>query len=106
MANTNLVSTQKYTTVLISTTGDTIVVPKGFACRAKNLDATHSVALSDVSNPAGGVPAAGAQTTLQPAPTTGRPEAVYLFADKQYFLRADTAACLVAFELVPMEGVG
>lgn len=104
MANTNLSAAQKYTTVSIGIAGDTVVVPKGFDCKVKNLDPTNTVALSDVSNPASGAAAAGAQTILFPEPASGgREAAVRLFSDKTYFLRAAVAPCLVAFELLPMQ---
>ena len=96
-----LSASQKYTTFSVTTAGKTVYVPRGFYCRAKNLDVTNSVSLSDVSNPAGGAPAVGAQTTLFASPAAGRAESVQLFSDTLYYLRANSAPCLVALELLP-----
>ena len=99
----------RFTTVSAHTAlnGGTTIATRDYHCKVRNLGA-HQVSVAEVSNshlqvgqpnmPAGGLPAAGFQTTLNAAPATGAFDSVEVGPRMLIMLVADTADVLVVLE--------
>lgn len=96
----NTVITNRFTTVLVATDGGTTVATRNYHCKVRNLGANTVNVSEQGSAPAGGVPAVGLVTTLNPAPAAGQFDEVLVGPNQKVYLRADTGATLVAFEEV------
>ena len=99
----------RFTTLSVQTqaSGGTTIATRDYHCKVRNLGA-HQVSVAEVAPatlqvdqpamPGGGLPAAGLQTTLNAAPTTGPFDEVMVGPRMLIMMAADTAAVLVVLE--------
>jgi hypothetical protein len=90
----------RFTTVSVATDGTTSVATRNYHCKIRNLSANTVNVTEKQTAPAGGVPAAGLTTTLNPAPASGPFDEVLVGPQILVNLRADTGAALVSVEEV------
>lgn len=90
---------KNFTTISISTTGDTVTTRDKFVT-VKNLGA-NIVSYSESADPTGAV-TAGNQSSILPAGATGAADTTSLLPYTKYFLKAATGATLVGFEEIAL----
>jgi hypothetical protein len=86
---------KQFTTISVTTTGDTVTT-RGEFVKVKNLGA-NIVSYSESSSPTGAV-TAGNQSSINPTPATGLPDSVILRPYTTYYVKAATGATLCGFE--------
>lgn len=84
-------------TISVATTGDTVAT-RGDYVRVRNMGA-NVISFSEDASPTGAV-TAGAQSSLNPVPTTGTPDEAILRPNTTYYFKAATGATLACFDKV------